>query len=265
MKLPNYYHLVKPKVIFLARDTISTRYLYNALINSVEFVSVIFEDPVSRYTFIKNRVKRLGLLTVIGQILFQIIVIPFLKREAGKRMLQIEEEMVLDKTDIPKAKLIRVDSVNSDKVVQLLKQKSFDLILINGTRIISKKILSSTDKKFLNTHVGITPKYRGVHGGYWALVNDDMKCCGVTVHLVDKGIDTGGVLGQSIIRPSTDDNFVTYPLLQNAKGIQLLKRLIPEVSKGKIIEQKPMATESNLWSHPTLWQYLYCRLRKAVK
>jgi methionyl-tRNA formyltransferase len=42
---------------------------------------------------------------------------------------------------------------------------------------------SSINSKFVNIHVGITPKYRGVHGTYWALVNNDVENSGVTVHL----------------------------------------------------------------------------------
>jgi folate-dependent phosphoribosylglycinamide formyltransferase PurN len=31
-----------------------------------------------------------------------------------------------------------------------------DLVIVNGTRIISKKVLSSINSKFVNIHVGIT-------------------------------------------------------------------------------------------------------------
>jgi folate-dependent phosphoribosylglycinamide formyltransferase PurN len=72
-----------------------------------------------------------------------------------------------------------------------LKAINPDLVIVNGTRIISKKVLSSINSKFVNIHVGITPKYRGVHGTYWALVNNDVENSGVTVHFVDEGIDTG--------------------------------------------------------------------------
>jgi folate-dependent phosphoribosylglycinamide formyltransferase PurN len=67
-----------------------------------------------------------------------------------------------------------------------LKAINPDLVIVNGTRIISKKVLSSINSKFVNIHVGITPKYRGVHGTYWALVNNDVENSGVTVHFVDE-------------------------------------------------------------------------------
>ena len=65
---------------------------------------------------------------------------------------------------------------------------------------------------------GITPLYRGVHGAYWALAEGRRDLCGVTVHRVDAGIDTGEVLAQVLIDPTPQDNFVTYPWLQVAEG-----------------------------------------------
>ena len=53
-------------------------------------------------------------------------------------------------------------------------------------------LLEAVPAVFLNTLAGITPSYRGVHGAYWALVQRQPDACGVTVHLVDAGIDTGG-------------------------------------------------------------------------
>ena len=55
----------------------------------------------------------------------------------------------------------------------------------------------------LNYHAGITPKYRGMNGGYWALATGDAGNFGATVHLVDAGVDTGGVLHQVRGRPGT--------------------------------------------------------------
>ena len=51
--------------------------------------------------------------------------------------------------------------------------------MINGTRIISKATLGCVPAVFINTHVGITPTYRGVHGGYWSLVEGERARCGV--------------------------------------------------------------------------------------
>jgi methionyl-tRNA formyltransferase len=117
---------------------------------------------------------------------------------------------------------------------------------------------------FINTHAGITPKYRGVHGGYWALVNGAAGDCGVTIHFVDKGIDTGQVISQHLIKPGSSDNFTTYPLLQLGTALPELVKAIRAVLDGKLQGMKATG-ESRLWHHPTIWSYFYFRFFKGVK
>ena len=49
------------------------------------------------------------------------------------------------------------------------------------------------ERKFYNFHSGILPQYRGVASNSFALINGDDKT-GITLHLIDDGIDTGDVI-----------------------------------------------------------------------
>ena len=129
---------------------------------------------------------------------------------------------------------------------------------------ISKKTLNCINATFINTHAGITPNYRGVHGAYWALANNDIDNCGVTVHLVDTGIDTGGILYQENIKITKQDNFTTYTYLQIAEGIKLMKKALNDIIKNNISIVKKQS-DSKLWSHPTIWKYLITRITKGIK
>ena len=171
----------------------------------------------------------------------------------------------MNAAEIPNDKTINVSSVNSKKTIELLKEINPDLIIVNGTRIISEKVLSAVECPFINTHAGITPKYRGVHGAYWALVNNDAENNGVTVHFVDKGIDTGSVIYQENITITKQDDFSTYPLIQLVSGIKLLTKAIENFFNGTLSSQKERNLESILWYHPTIWGYLYHRIFKGVK
>jgi folate-dependent phosphoribosylglycinamide formyltransferase PurN len=96
------------------------------------------------------------------------------------------------------------------------------------------------------------------------LYNNDAAHCGVTVHLVDAGIDTGNVLAQAQIPFTRKDNFSTYPYLQLAEGLVLLKEVILRMEKG----ERPVVhnqLDSALWHHPTLWGYVWKRLTKGVR
>lgn len=239
--------------------------VYNA-INSVHPIQhVILEQPVSRKLMVKRRIKKLGYFKVAGQLAFQLLAVRLLSATSNKRVAEIRNLYHLDTTPIPIEKVRKVNSINDAKVAKLLTDLKPDLVLVKGTRIISKDILSSVTAPFVNMHVGITPLYRGVHGGYWSLATNDAANAGTTIHFVDKGIDTGRIIAQKTIKVDKSDNFVTYPLLQIAAGIELLKENLPALLEGQTISSNPPQGISKLWYHPTLWFYLKKRLLKGIK
>ena len=188
--------------------------------------SIILEKSVGKKEFIKKRIKHLGVWKVSGQVLFQASIVKYLNASSGKRKKEILDIYGLNDKPLPEKKIIPVESVNSNECMAALQKINPDVVVVIGTRIISKEILNSIPAKFINIHAGITPKYRNVHGAYWALINNDEPNCGVTVHLVDHGIDTGSIIYQRQIKVTCKDNFVTYPLLQLAEGIIYLKKAL---------------------------------------
>ncbi|WP_299523354.1 formyl transferase [Winogradskyella sp.] len=253
------------KIIMLTGGGPSTTFMYNGIKDSFDISTVILEEGSSIKKFIKRRIKRLGYIKVFGQLLFQTTIPKILHRISQKRIKEIMSEYNLEDNKIPDSVILNVTSVNSSDCIEFLKKEKPDLIIVNGTRIISKKVLNCTDAIFINTHAGITPKYRGVHGGYWALANNDRDNCGVSVHLVDSGIDTGGVLFQENISPIKKDNFSTYPYLQIGEGILLMKKAITKFMSDELKEVSPRVSESTLWYHPTIWYYLSKRIFKGVR
>ena len=248
--------------MLVGRDD-SSHIMYHALKDTFEIEKVIMEEAVSKKTMILNRVKRLGVMKVLGQVLF-ILYSKVSAKFSASRIEEIKRSNALDDSPIDDEKIIYIDSVNDEKVIDLIQEMNPDAVIVNGTRIISVKVLACIEKPFINTHAGITPKYRGVHGGYWALANNDKEHCGVTVHLVDPGIDTGGVLYQEMITVTEEDNFNTYPLLQLDKAIPLMKRALDDVEKGMVTPIK-IELPSRLWYHPTLWEYAVNYVMKGVK
>jgi folate-dependent phosphoribosylglycinamide formyltransferase PurN len=252
------------KIVMLAGQGISTNILYQALKDEFAISTIILEKPVNKKEFLKKRIKKLGIWQVFGQTLFHLIIVKFLNLTSFKRKKEILKSYRLKNYLLPADKIININSVNDNDCLKHLQNINPDLVIVNGTRIISKKILSSVGATFINMHTGITPMYRGVHGGYWALVNNDTGNCGVTIHIVDPGIDTGTILYQKNIIIANRDNFVTYPLLQLGEGISCMKMAIRDIFKGSATPKNPK-TGSRLWYHPTIWEYIYNRISKGIK
>ena len=252
-------------IVLLCSDGHSTRAIANALTKEFGPIKVVMEQPVTRWQMAKRRARKIGVPRVAGQIAFVAAILPVLNRTGRKRIEEIETLHNL-RSDWPEIDISNVDSVNSDVTRTLLQNLRPDLVIVNGTRIISQKTLDCVDSTFINTHAGITPLYRGVHGGYWALVEDKPQLVGTTVHLVDKGIDTGNVIEQAYFQITESDNFATYPYLHTAYGIPILIDAVKTFFEGRLdVKTEGNGLGSKLRHHPTIWGYLFHRIRNGVR
>lgn len=253
------------RVVMVAGNGESTRLVFNGLQRAVGIDKIVIEGPVDRKLFLRRRVEKLGLRTVAGQVLFKAMVVKALELTARARFREIKRQFDLDDGAIPETARIDVSSINSPEAIEHLRALDPAVVVVNGTRIIAKKVLEAVGAPFINMHAGITPLYRGVHGGYWALAKGDREHCGVTVHLVDQGIDTGGILGQALIDPTPADSFVTYGVLQIAAGLPLLVEAVKAALAGTLRSRPGPDGASRLWSHPTLGQYVKSRLLHGTR
>jgi folate-dependent phosphoribosylglycinamide formyltransferase PurN len=253
------------KIVLLGGKSQTTLFMYNALKYKFPIYKVIIENRVSSIKIIKGRIKKLGIFRVINQLLFQLTISKLIYLSSKKRIIALKKHYTLFADPIELSKLQNISSVNDLECIIALKEINPDIVLVNGTRIISSKVLDSIPALFINTHVGITPQYRGVHGAYWALIANDKKNCGVTIHQVDKGIDTGDIIKQSAITISDNDNYITYPFHQYGIAIELMKSTLEDLKKNNLRTFKKENVESKLYYHPTFTGYLYNRLFRGIK
>ena len=256
---------VSDGLVLLGASCPSTNAMYHALVERFGEVTVVLEPRLTRTSMISRRARKLGLPTTIGQVLFSTLVVPALRRRGAERVAAVLEEAKLDVSPIDQP-VIRIPSVNSEEARTVLACLAPSVIVVSGTRIISRKTLDCVDATFINLHAGVAPQYRGVHGGYWALAEGRPELVGSTVHIVDQGIDTGPVLAQATFPVTSDDSFATYPYLHLVAGMPLLLDAVKPLLEGDPPEVvAPLSTEpSRLRSHPTLWGYITQRLRRHV-
>jgi methionyl-tRNA formyltransferase len=251
------------EIVLLAGETPWTWALANRLRSRFGSVPIILEDKEPSTLFLRRRLRRLGPLTVTGQVALAVVaraVRPLLRR----RELLLVSGKGLDPTPI-RSGVERVSSANSDRTIEILHRLRPKVVVLSQTRILSRRLLSQVPATFINLHTGITPKYRGMHGAYWALARGDAENCGVTVHLVDPGIDTGSIIAQARIRPSRSDSYFTYHWAQLAAGLPLLTTAVEDALSGRLVSDPPNAADgSHLFYHPTLWGYVWTGLRRGV-
>jgi|GEM_PF-237392 len=86
--------------------------------------------------------------------------------------------------------------VINDTILQFFDQP-FDLVLLAGyMRILPPRVVQPYEGKIINIHPSLLPKYPGLHGIQQAF---DAKASrtGVTIHLVNEGVDEGAILAQA--------------------------------------------------------------------
>lgn len=111
------------------------------------------------------------------------------------------------------------------------------LISVNYRYIFSDNVLSKV-KYPINIHASLLPKYRGRTPHIWAIINGE-KECGITVHLMDKEVDSGDIILQEkieILDSYTGNDLLE--ILQNKYPDMLVRALENINNKKKFIKQK---------------------------
>ena len=134
---------------------------------------------------------------------------------------------------------------NSETVGELKKLKPDLVIVAAYGKIIPKSALDVPGFGNINVHVSILPKYRGPSPIQNALLAGETKT-GVTIMLMDEGIDTGDILSQEIIDIKSSDNTATLMEKLSKTGIELLLKTIPLWIEQKIQPEVQDHTQATL-------------------
>lgn len=117
-----------------------------------------------------------------------------------------------------------------------IKNLNPDLIVVCGYKyIISGEIFNIPKFRTINIHPSYLPNYRGQHVVNWAIVNGETKT-GVTIHFIDKGIDTGEIIIQKEIPILFEDSASTLHDRIYGVACELLESVLNNISSGKTIQ-----------------------------
>ena len=97
--------------------------------------------------------------------------------------------------------------LNESVVVEFLKRTSPDLVLFTGGGLIRRDVLRNSGLGVLNCHMGVLPRYRGMDVVEWPVLEGRIDDVGITVHLMDEGVDTGDVLTVQDVQVKDQDKF----------------------------------------------------------
>jgi len=175
---------------------------------------------------IKNKIKKSNILVLPnnsdkGKDTWQ----PSLKRFAKKNGIRIVKQ-----TQLYSVRNLILFSLEYEKIIDLNKFRS---------------------KSLYNLHFSLLPKYRGCHTNFLQIYNGE-KYSGVTLHQMDKGIDTGPIIDQIKFKIKINDTaYDNYKKLMFV-AVNLFKKNFTKIINKKYVLKKQILSKGNYFSRKSV-------------
>lgn len=152
------------------------------------------------------------------------------------------KSFALDK-NIP---LIQPEKMKDPTFLETLRSWNPDVIVVAAFgRILPQIILDLPQKGCLNVHGSLLPKYRGAGPIQWAVINGE-PVTGVTIMLMDSGMDTGAILEQAQMPISPEDTAGDVASRMAEVGGALLVPTLQKWMAGTVVAQPQNESEATL-------------------
>jgi methionyl-tRNA formyltransferase len=137
--------------------------------------------------------------------------------------------------------------VRDPQLGERLRAEKVDILLnVHSLHIIHEKVLAAPKVGAFNLHPGPLPRYAGLNAVSWALFRGE-STHGVTVHRMERGIDTGAIVYQSIFPIDLEDTALSLSFKCVREGVALMLRLLEvaasEPGEIPLLPQDPSVRE----------------------
>ena len=131
-------------------------------------------------------------------------------------------------------KVLEPLKLKDSQVIETLKSFLPDLIVVCAYgKILPKELLEIPKFGCWNIHASLLPKYRGASPINWAILEGE-KETGITIILMDEGLDTGPILLQKKIPILEEDNAITLAKKLSLLGKEAILEAIELHKKGTL-------------------------------
>ncbi|MCL5959456.1 MAG: methionyl-tRNA formyltransferase [Chloroflexi bacterium] len=156
-------------------------------------------------------------------------------------------------------------------LLEELRSLQPDVIVVAAFgKILPREVLALPTLGCLNVHASLLPKYRGAAPISEAIL-DGEKETGITIMLMDEGMDSGPILAQVAVEIYSTDTAESLGAKLAEAGARLLLEVLPEWTQGKITPRpqdpsqatyvKMLAKEDGLIDWTTPAEYIERQVR----
>jgi folate-dependent phosphoribosylglycinamide formyltransferase PurN len=131
---------------------------------------------------------------------------------------------------------VRRGELSNDRIAAILSAEAPDAVVVFGPGIIKEPLLSVLPEgRTINLHQGLSPYYRGSGTNFWPYLEGRLHCIGVTLHYLDKGIDTGGIIVHGRPEITADDTLHSIGCKTIQVSADLVLRVLTALDNGLLL------------------------------
>ena len=128
------------------------------------------------------------------------------------------------------------------------------LLVADYGHILTPPILGFPQHGCLNVHPSLLPRYRGAAPIRRALM-DGVPVTGVTLMLLDEGMDTGPIIAQDELEIDEDDNALSLRVRLASLGADIVREYVPPYVSGEL-SARPQDEREATYADPILKEEL---------
>lgn len=204
-------------VLLIGTDTLHRRFIINSLLDKgINLNTCIFQTISYKSTFRTNPL--------------------WAKFEKTELLKRFNKKTRLDLRRVKKIiKIKNLSSITNECKKEISKS---DFVIVSGADLIKGQLLEMLRLKALNVHMGIAEKYRGLDSNLWAWYHKDYKNIGVTLHKLNKDLDTGQIFKTQSIKINKKTKIWLLRYFESDLAVKLLKVALNCSEKKKLILRK---------------------------
>ncbi len=129
-----------------------------------------------------------------------------------------------------------VEDINDIEAVEFVTRHAPNIVCVNGTNLLREPMLalvSSIPLGIINLHTGLSPYTRGGNCNLFALLENHPEWVGVTVHHIDRGIDSGDLILTAQVPMEPEDNYDIIDAKTFYLGVDLMVSAVRQLAQGR--------------------------------
>ncbi len=200
-------------VLLIGTDTLHRRFIINSLIDKgIKLNTCIFQKNSCKPSFKTNY--------------------SWAKFEKTELLKKFGNRTRLDLRRVKKIiKIKNLSSITNECKKEITKA---NFVIISGADLIKGRLLKMVKPKALNVHMGIAEKYRGLDSNLWAWYHHDYKSVGVTLHKLNKSLDTGKIFKSQNLKINKKTKIWHLKYFETNLAVKLLMIALNSFGKNKL-------------------------------